>query len=157
MYAQKFVILCSDFMALPNTIVLTFQIRDQFRSYFIKTILAITTLYITFGVAGYLSYGQCKDRYLHQKNWKLFRKFMWKYLQARRPMRLSLWICPLMMVSTLQFLLRYVSASGVLLNQLCFVPKSFERLWLPFPFSASSSHIPSCSSLLLLFWKRSWR
>jgi len=33
------------------------EIRDQFRSYFIKTILAITTLYITFGVAGYLSYG----------------------------------------------------------------------------------------------------
>ena len=33
------------------------QIRDQFKSYFIKTILAITTLYITFGVAGYLSYG----------------------------------------------------------------------------------------------------
>ena len=40
-------------------IFLTFvvQIRDQFKSYFIKTILAITTLYITFGVAGYLSYG----------------------------------------------------------------------------------------------------
>jgi len=33
------------------------EIRDQFKSYFIKTILAITTLYITFGVAGYLSYG----------------------------------------------------------------------------------------------------
>jgi len=33
------------------------EIRDQFRSYFVRTILAITTLYITFGVAGYLSYG----------------------------------------------------------------------------------------------------
>ena len=33
------------------------QIREQFRSYFVRTILAITTLYITFGVAGYLSYG----------------------------------------------------------------------------------------------------
>lgn len=33
------------------------EIRDQFRSYFVKTIIAITTLYITFGVAGYLSYG----------------------------------------------------------------------------------------------------
>ena len=38
------------------------QIRDQFKSYFIKTILAITTLYITFGVAGYLSYGQCHKK-----------------------------------------------------------------------------------------------
>jgi len=33
------------------------EIRDQFKSYFVKTILGITTLYITFGVAGYLSYG----------------------------------------------------------------------------------------------------
>lgn len=33
------------------------EIRDQFKSYFVKTIMGITTLYITFGVAGYLSYG----------------------------------------------------------------------------------------------------
>jgi len=33
------------------------EVRDQFKSYFVKTILGITTLYITFGVAGYLSYG----------------------------------------------------------------------------------------------------
>ena len=41
-------------------------IRDS-----IKTILAITTLYITFGVAGYLSYGQCRERYFHQTCYKL--------------------------------------------------------------------------------------
>ena len=39
-------------------LILITQIRDQFRSYFVKTIIAITTLYITFGVAGYLSYGR---------------------------------------------------------------------------------------------------
>ena len=33
------------------------EVRSQFKSYFVTTILAITTLYITFGAAGYLSYG----------------------------------------------------------------------------------------------------
>jgi len=33
------------------------EVRAQFKSYFVSTILCITTLYITFGAAGYLSYG----------------------------------------------------------------------------------------------------
>merc|ERR1712025_556385 len=36
---------------------LSSELRSQFKSYFVTTILAITTLYITFGAAGYLSYG----------------------------------------------------------------------------------------------------
>ena len=47
------------------------QIRDQFRSYFIKTILAITTLYITFGVAGYLSYGQSQKKITDDIIWNM--------------------------------------------------------------------------------------
>eukprot|EP00092_Neocalanus_flemingeri_P026970 GFUD01029244.1.p1 GENE.GFUD01029244.1~~GFUD01029244.1.p1 ORF type:complete len:455 (+),score=65.55 GFUD01029244.1:150-1514(+) len=38
------------------------DIRAKFRDYFVTTIMAITTLYITFGAAGYLSYGpETKD------------------------------------------------------------------------------------------------
>lgn len=38
------------------------DIRSKFRDYFVTTIMAITTLYITFGAAGYLSYGpETKD------------------------------------------------------------------------------------------------
>jgi len=38
------------------------DIRSKFRDYFVTTIVAITTLYITFGAAGYLSYGpETKD------------------------------------------------------------------------------------------------
>ena len=33
------------------------SVRHKFRRYFIYTILSVTTLYITFGVSGYLSYG----------------------------------------------------------------------------------------------------
>jgi len=33
------------------------EIKSKFKPYFVKTITGITTLYITFGVAGYLSYG----------------------------------------------------------------------------------------------------
>ena len=51
------------------------QIRDQFRSYFIKTILAITTLYITFGVAGYLSYGQSQKKITDDIIWNIFWTF----------------------------------------------------------------------------------
>jgi len=38
------------------------DLRAKFRDYFVTTIMAITTLYITFGAAGYLSYGpETKD------------------------------------------------------------------------------------------------
>jgi len=38
------------------------DLRSKFRDYFVTTIVAITTLYITFGAAGYLSYGpETKD------------------------------------------------------------------------------------------------
>ena len=38
------------------------SIRDKFRDYFVTTIMGVTTLYITFGAAGYLSYGpETKD------------------------------------------------------------------------------------------------
>jgi len=38
------------------------DLRMKFRDYFVTTIMAITTLYITFGAAGYLSYGpETKD------------------------------------------------------------------------------------------------
>ncbi|XP_023332674.1 amino acid transporter ANT1 [Eurytemora carolleeae] len=33
------------------------DLRDKFKQFFIRTIIVITTLYITFGAAGYLSYG----------------------------------------------------------------------------------------------------
>ena len=33
------------------------DLRSSFKNYFIHTIIGITTLYITFGTAGYLSYG----------------------------------------------------------------------------------------------------
>merc|ERR1719402_2168741 len=33
------------------------DIRDTFRDYFVTTIMGVTSLYITFGAAGYLSYG----------------------------------------------------------------------------------------------------
>jgi len=38
------------------------DIRDKFRDYFVTTIMGVTSLYITFGAAGYLSYGpETKD------------------------------------------------------------------------------------------------
>ena len=38
------------------------SIRDKFRDYFVTTIMGVTMLYITFGAAGYLSYGpETKD------------------------------------------------------------------------------------------------
>jgi len=38
------------------------DVRSRFKDYFVTTIMAITTLYITFGAAGYLSYGpETKD------------------------------------------------------------------------------------------------
>ena len=41
---------------------LAVDLRSKFRDYFVTTIVAITTLYITFGAAGYLSYGpETKD------------------------------------------------------------------------------------------------
>jgi len=36
---------------------LSVEVRSKFKEYFVTTIMAITTLYITFGAAGYLSYG----------------------------------------------------------------------------------------------------
>lgn len=36
---------------------MSIDVRSKFKDYFISTIMAITTLYITFGAAGYLSYG----------------------------------------------------------------------------------------------------
>lgn len=38
-------------------------LRPFFKRYFVTTIVSVTTLYITFGVSGYLSYGKVSFRF----------------------------------------------------------------------------------------------